>query len=178
MHKDLEEIILQEAEIEKRVKELGMQIARDYERQDPLMICILRGAVIFFADLCRAIDIPVQMGFVSLSSYKDGTSSTGKVEERQKLMANVNGKAVILVEDIIDTGLTLKDYSQNLLDRGAKSVEICCLLKKPEQMHNVDVKYQGFDIENRFVVGYGLDYAEQYRNLPHVGILKKEIYTK
>jgi hypoxanthine phosphoribosyltransferase len=177
MYKDLEKIIIDEKEIQKKVKELGSEIARDYLDKEPLLICILRGAVFFFADLCRAIDIPIKLGFVSLSSYKDGTTSSGKVEERQKLMADVKGKHVILVEDIIDTGLTLEGYGANLLSRGALSVQICALLKKPDQKHEIEIAYKGFDIENRFVVGYGLDFAEHYRNLPYIGILKKEIYS-
>ncbi|MCF7911739.1 MAG: hypoxanthine phosphoribosyltransferase [Candidatus Cloacimonetes bacterium] len=177
MNLDLERIIIDEIEISRRVKELGRDITKEYQEKETLLICILRGAVFFFADLCRAIDIPILMGFVSLSSYKDGTTSSGKVEERQKLMADVKGKHVILVEDIVDTGLTLEGYGANLLSRGALSVKICALLKKPEQKHDIDIAFKGFDIENRFVVGYGLDYAEHYRNLPYIGILKKEIYS-
>jgi len=177
MYNDLEKVIINEKEIQNKVQELGSAIAHDYMDKEPLLICILRGAVFFFADLCRAIDIPVQMGFVSLSSYGHGTTSSGKVEERQKLMADVQGKHVILVEDIIDTGLTLEGYGANLMNRGALSVKICALLKKPEQKHKIEIAYKGFDIENKFVVGYGLDYAEHYRNLPYIGILKKEIYS-
>ncbi len=178
MIEDLEKILLSEEQIRAKVLELGSAITKDYEGKNPLLICVLRGAVIFFSDLCRAVKIPVNMDFVNLSSYNKGASSSGEVKIRQELIADPEGKDIILVEDIIDTGLTMDSYKQCLLDKGAVSVEICALLKKPVQKCVVEVRYKGFDIEDRFVVGYGLDYAESYRNLPYIGILKKEIYTK
>ncbi len=178
MNSDLEKILLTEEQLKKKVIELGTEISSDYEGKNPLLICILRGAVIFFSDLCRAVKIPVNMDFVNLSSYNKGAFSSGEVKIRQELIADPEGKDIIIVEDIIDTGMTMEKYKQCLLDRGAGSVEICALLKKPEQKCVVDIRYKGFDIEDRFVVGYGLDYAESYRNLPYIGILKKEIYTK
>jgi hypoxanthine phosphoribosyltransferase len=177
MKNDLEKILLDEKQISERVAELGSEISASYAGITPLMVCILRGAAVFFADLCRAMEIPVRMDFVNLSSYADQASSSGEVSVRQELIEHPAGERIILVEDIIDTGLTMETYRKRLLDRGAASVEICTLLKKPRQSSVVKIDYKGFDIEDRFVVGYGLDFAEHYRNLPYIGILKKEIYS-
>lgn len=176
MQRDLEKVLISESEIKARVKELGREISSNYRGKNPLLVCILRGAAVFFADLCREIDIPLRMDFVNLSSYADQVTSSGVVKIRQELISHPEGENIILVEDIIDTGLTMQTYRQRLLDKGAKQVEICTLLKKPRQDIEVDISYKGFDIEDSFVVGYGLDYAEQYRNLPYIGILKKELY--
>jgi hypoxanthine phosphoribosyltransferase len=178
MNRDLERILLTEAQIKARVEELGKQITNDYQGKTPLLIGVLRGAVIFFSDLCRAIKIPVELDFVNLSSYNTSAFSSGEVKIRQHLIAEACNKDIIIVEDIIDTGLTMQTFKEWLLDKKACSVEICTLLKKPEQQCSVAVSYKGFDIGNSFVVGYGLDYAERYRNLPYLGVLKKEIYSK
>ena len=178
MHQDLEKIILSKKQLAERIDFLGNQITEDYKDKKPLMICILRGAVLFYADLCRAVNIPVKMGFVSLSSYGASAESSGKIKIRQPLGWEAKGEDIVLVEDIIDTGLTMNMYRKWLLDNGANSVSICTLLKKPSQIQEIPLTYKGFDIENEFVVGYGLDYAESYRNLPYIGVLKKEIYSK
>lgn len=178
MHNDIEKILFNAEELSAKAKSLGAEISRDYQGKVPLMICILRGAVLFFADLCRNIDIPIRIDFVNLSSYGSETVSSGEVKIRQNLIHNPQGEDIIIVEDIIDTGLTMKMYKARLLDRHAASVKVCTLLKKPDQKCEIDIDYKGFDIEDKFVVGYGLDYDEKYRNLPYIGILKKEIYSK
>lgn len=177
MHQDIEKIILDSKEIEQKIEEIAGKITSDYEGKEPLMVCILRGAAFFYTDLCKKIKLPVHTGFVSLSSYGNSATSSGSIKIRQPLGWDVAGRDVILVEDIIDSGRTMCMYEDELLKQGANSVEICSLLKKPSQVEAVDVKYIGFDIGDDFVVGYGLDYAENYRNLEYIGILKKEIYS-
>ncbi|MCF7918632.1 MAG: hypoxanthine phosphoribosyltransferase [Candidatus Cloacimonetes bacterium] len=178
MRQDIERIILEPERIAQRVMALGKEISEDYKNKAPLLICILRGAVIFYSDLCRAINIPVKMGFVSLSSYGENSESSGLIKIRQPLGWDPINEDIIIIEDIIDTGLTMNMYRQLLLEQGARSVKICTLLKKPSQKQEIALTYKGFDIENEFVVGYGLDFAERYRNLPYIGVLKKEIYAK
>jgi hypoxanthine phosphoribosyltransferase len=178
MHQDVERILLYPEDIAERIKSMGKEISNDYQGKRPLMICILRGAVIFYSDLCRAITIPIKMDFVALSSYGASSASCGRIEIRQPLGCDPKGEDIIIVEDIIDTGLTMNMFRQWLLDHGAGTVNICSLLRKPAQKQEIALTYMGFDIENEFVVGYGLDYAESYRNLPYIGVLKKEIHTK
>ncbi|MDR7870935.1 MAG: hypoxanthine phosphoribosyltransferase [Tissierellaceae bacterium] len=174
----VKEVLLTEEEISLRIDELGKQITKDYEGKDLLVVGILKGAVIFMADLCKNIDLPIMIDFMAVSSYGNSTKSTGEVKIIKDLDFSVEGKDVLIVEDIIDTGLTLAYLTDNLKKRGANSVKIVTLLDKPER-RNIEVKvdYLGFSIPDEFVVGYGLDYAELYRNLPYVASLKEEIYS-
>lgn len=179
MHKDLAYVLLEEEVIRKRVEELGRQITQDYQGKDLVLVGILKGAVVFFADLIRHVELPMSMDFMAISSYGNATKSAGVVRILKDLDKDIVGKHIIVVEDIVDSGLTLSFLKENLLSRGAASLRICALLDKPER-RKVDIKadYQGFSIPDAFVVGYGLDYAEYYRNLPYIGVLKPEIYTK
>ncbi len=174
----VKEVLLSEEEISLRVKELGKVISNDYKSKDLILVGILKGAVIFMADLCKNIDLPITIDFMAVSSYGDSTRSTGEVKIIKDLDFSVEGKEVLIVEDIIDTGLTLAYLTDNLRKRGANSVKIVTLLDKPNR-RNIEVKvdYLGFSIPDEFVVGYGLDYAELYRNLPYVAALKEEVYT-
>lgn len=173
----IKEILLSEEEIQKRVKELGQEISLDYQNKNLMVVGILKGAVIFMADLVKNIKLPITMDFMAVSSYGSSTISTGEVRIIKDLDFSVEGKDILIVEDIIDTGLTLNYLTDNLRKRGASSVKICTLLDKVERRTvGVPVDYLGFEIPDEFVVGYGLDYAEQYRNLPYVGALKEEVY--
>lgn len=174
---DVESILLSEEKLAKRIAEIGAEITADYAGKEILMIGVLRGAVIFMADLARAITVPVAIDFMAVSSYGAGTASSGVVRILKDLDENVEGKHILVVEDIIDSGLTLNYLLDNLKSRKPASIKLCTLLNKPER-RKVDVKidYNGFDVPDYFVVGYGLDYAEKYRNLPFIGILKPEIY--
>jgi hypoxanthine phosphoribosyltransferase len=179
MLNDIQETLLTTEQIKTRISELGKEISRDYAGEEILMIGVLRGAVIFMADLARAIDIPVAIDFMAVSSYGLGTSSSGVVRILKDLDEDLEGKHVLVVEDIIDSGLTLKYLLENLKSRNPASVKLCTLLNKPDRRKvKVDIDYNGFTIPDYFVVGYGLDYAEKYRNLPFVGILKPEMYNK
>lgn len=179
MHQDVKEILFTEETIKQRVRELGAQISKDYAGKTILMCGILKGAVTFYTDLARAIDIPVLFDFMSCSSYGSGTTSSGAVMVRKDLDTNVQGKDVLIVEDIIDTGITLSHLVPLLKERGANSVKLATLLSKPARRQvDVPVDYNGFEIPDAFVVGYGLDYDGRYRNLPYIGILKEEVYTK
>ncbi len=174
---DLLKVLLTEDEIQRRVKELGSAISRDFAGEEVVMVGILKGAVVFFADLARAITIPVNMDFMAISSYGSATKSTGVVRILKDLDHDITGKNVIIVEDIVDSGMSLSFLKENLLSRGAKSLSVCVLLDKPSRRRiNVDVSYRGFEVPDEFVVGYGLDYAERYRELPMIGVLKPEIY--
>ncbi len=175
MLKDIQEVLFSEKELAMRVKELGDQLTRDYAGKEILMIGVLRGAIIFMADLARAIQLPVAFDFMAVSSYGTSTSSTGVVRILKDLDEEIEGKHVLIVEDIIDSGLTLNYLLENLKSRNPRSIKICTLLNKPDRRKaNVPVDYNGFVIPDHFVVGYGLDYAGKYRNLPFIGILKKE----
>lgn len=179
MHKDLESILITKEQIEARVEELAAEITRDYAGQSVLLVGILRGAVMFFADLARKIDLDVWMDFMAVSSYGAGASTSGEVRIIKDISQPIEGLNVIIVEDIIDSGNTLK-YLKNLLQtRRPASIKICALLDKPSR-RVVDLvgDYIGFTIPNEFAVGYGLDYAERYRNLADIGVLKREIYQK
>lgn len=177
MHKDLESILISKEAIAAKVAELGQQISADYEGQELLAICVLRGAIIFTADLLRQLTVNVSLDSISVSSYGQATRSSGVVRFLKDLDESVEGQHILLIEDIIDTGLTLKYLTENLLTRKPKSLKICTLLDKPSR-RQVDLKpdYIGFTIPDNFVVGYGLDYAQRYRQLPDVGILKPEVY--
>ena len=179
MLKDVERILITSEEIGARVRELGQQITNDYAGQDILMIGVLRGAVIFMSDLARAIKRPIDIDFMAISSYGLSTNSSGVVRILKDLDEVVQGRHLLIVEDIIDSGLTLKYLVENLKSRKPASVRICTLLSKPDRRKvDVQVDYNGFIIPDYFVVGYGLDYAGKYRNLPFIGILKPEIYSK
>lgn len=175
---DLTQILLTEAEIQRRLTELAGQIEVDYEGRDLLIVGVLKGAVMVMADLVRALNRHVAMDWMAISSYGSGTASSGVVRILKDLDTDISDKHVLVAEDIIDTGLTLSWLVANLESRGPASVEICALLRKPGAQHMaVNVRYVGFDIPNEFVVGYGLDYAERYRNLRSVATLAPHVYT-
>jgi hypoxanthine phosphoribosyltransferase len=175
---DLVDILFTEEDIAKRLQELAVDVQRDYEGQDLLLVGVLRGAVMVMADLARTFERHVEMDWMAISSYGSGTKSSGVVRIMKDLDTDISGRHVLIVEDIIDTGLTLSWLVSNLNSRGPASVEICTLLRKPDALQmTVDVKYVGFDIANEFVVGYGLDYAERYRNLRCIGTLAPAVYS-
>ncbi len=179
MEDDVAEVLFTEEQIRTRVAEMGAEISRDYAGKDLMLVCILKGANIFLADLCRQITIPLSYDFVAVSSYGADTKSSGVVRILKDLDESVESKHVLVVEDIVDTGLTLRlSYLlENLKSRRAASVKICTLLDKPSRRRvDLPVDYCGFQVEDKFVIGYGMDYASMYRNLPYVGILKPEIY--
>ena len=177
MHKDCERIMLTEDEIRSRVKEVALEVDRRYEGKRPLVVGILKGGIIFYADFIRHLSCPVELDFMVVSSYGSGTVSSGKLKIKKDLDRDVKGRDVIIVEDIIDSGFTLANLKALLLERGANSVVIVTLLNKKERReYDIEPDYNCFDIENEFVIGYGLDYNETYRNLPYIGILKHEIY--
>ena len=177
LHDDVEKVLLSAEEIEQRLTEIGAQIAADYAEEPPILVGVLKGAVMVMADLARSIDLKVEMDWMAVSSYGSGTKSSGVVRILKDLSGDITGRNVLIVEDIIDSGLTLKWLLANLRSRGPKSVEIATLLRKPEAARvEIDVKYVGFDIPNEFVIGYGLDHAENYRNLPYVGVLARSVY--
>ncbi len=174
---DLSEVILTEEEIKRRVAELGEQIGDDYRGKEPLAVGILKGAILFLGDLVRVVDLPVKVDFMALSSYGDSSESSGIVRILKDLDENVEGRDVLVVEDIVDTGLTLSYLIDNLRSRRPASLKVCTLLDKPTRRRvAIHPDYNGFVIPDRFVVGYGLDFAEKYRNLPFIGVLKPEVY--
>lgn len=178
MHKDVEKIFASEQEIAARVKELGEQITRDYEGKSPIFIGVLKGCFIFMADLVRACDVSCTLDFMSVSSYGDGAVSTGAVKIEKDLSVNIEGKDVVIVEDILDSGNTLNYLVKYMEDRKPASVRIVTLMDKPERRTApITADYVGFTIPDAFVVGYGLDYQQRYRNLPYIGLLKPEIYS-
>lgn len=179
MKKDIARILLSEEEIKEKVKFLAGEIKSAYGDKNPLILCILNGSLIFTADLIRELDFPCTIDFMQVSSYGSGSETSGTLKIKKDIDTDISDRDVIIVEDILDTGVTLSNLMPALKSRGAKSVALCVLLNKPER-RRIEVKadYIGFDIENEFVVGYGLDYAEKYRNLPYVGILKPEVYEK
>ncbi|HHY47072.1 MAG TPA: hypoxanthine phosphoribosyltransferase [Firmicutes bacterium] len=177
MKDDIEAVLIREEDIQRRVRELGEQISRDYRGQDLVVVGILKGALVFMADLVRCIDIPLSMDFVAVSSYGMATKTTGVVRILKDLDAPIEGRHVLIVEDIMDTGLTLHYLLENLRARKPLSLKICTLLDKPSR-RKVDIvsDYNGFQIPDKFVVGYGLDFGEKYRNLRSVCVLKPEVY--
>jgi hypoxanthine phosphoribosyltransferase len=178
MKNDLARILFDEATIQKRVKELGEQISKDYKGIVPVMICILKGGVIFLTDLIKNVSIPVELDFMALSSYGDTTKSSGVVKIKKDIDIDITGRHVIIIEDIVDSGLTLQYLNDYFKQHKTASTKICALLDKPKaHKTEIHIDYLGFEVGNEFVVGYGLDYAQKYRNLPYIGILKKEIYT-
>jgi hypoxanthine phosphoribosyltransferase len=166
------EVLIDEAALKRRVVELGDEISRDYAEQDVLLVGVLKGAVFFMSDLMRNLTIPCEIDFMAISSYAGTTESSGVVRILKDLDMNIEGRDVLVVEDIIDSGLTLSYLIRNLEARDPASLEVCALMTKPERRQiDVPVRYVGFEIPNRFVVGYGLDFAEKYRNLPYVAVL-------
>ncbi|MEB3284890.1 MAG: hypoxanthine phosphoribosyltransferase [Candidatus Sericytochromatia bacterium] len=180
MHHLIDHILLSETQIADRVREMGAQISQEYaDTPNVLLIGVLRGVAVFFGDMMRAISLPVDVDFMSISSYGASTRSSGVVRILKDLDENITGRHVIILEDIIDTGLTLSYLVRLLQERRPASLEICTLLDKPSRrLIEVPVKYVGFTIPDQFVVGYGLDYDQKYRNLPYVGVLKPEVYSK
>ncbi|WP_138946446.1 hypoxanthine phosphoribosyltransferase [Plantibacter sp. M259] len=175
---DLTTILVTEQEIRDKLAELARQIESDYAGKDVLLVGVLKGAVMVMADLARELRIPLSMDWMAVSSYGAGTKSSGVVQIRKDLDADLTGRHVLIVEDIIDSGLTLSWLLENFASRGAASIEVCALLRKPEAAKvHVECKYVGFDIPNDFVVGYGLDFDEKYRNLRDVGVLAPHVYA-
>ena len=177
MQKDIECVLYEEEAIKAKVLELGQAISRDYRDKDPVLIAVLKGSFMFMADLIRAIDVPCHIEFMGLSSYGSKSETTGAVRITQDLNTDIEGRHVIVVEDILDSGLTLNYLLGYLKNRHPASVEVCTLLDKPERRRvEIKCRYTGFQIPDAFVVGYGLDFAERYRNLPYVGVLKPSVY--
>ena len=178
MVNDIREVLLTKEEIEAVVKDLGKKITEDYKGKNLFLITVLKGAVVFLGDLMRAIEIPCEIEFMVLSSYGSGTTSTGSVKIVKDIDLPLEGKDVLIVEDILDTGFTLSFLVDLLKSRNPKSIEICTLLDKPDRRKvEISAKYTGRKIPDEFVVGYGLDYDEKYRNLPFIGVLKPEVYS-
>ena len=180
MERDIQEVLYTEEQIRARIAELGQELTRDYAGKNPVVIGVLKGVVVFYADMIRQIKVPCQMDFMTISSYS-GTDSTGTAVVKQDISVDIKGRHVLILEDIFDTGNSLDFTYRYLQSREPASVKICTLLDKPERRKEgitLKADYVGFTIPNAFVVGYGLDYNEQYRNLPFVGILKPEVYQK
>ncbi|WP_461613860.1 hypoxanthine phosphoribosyltransferase [Clostridium sp. Marseille-QA1073] len=179
MYNDIKDVLLTEEQIKEKIKELATRITEDYKGKDLLVLGILKGSVIFMSDLLKEIKIPCMMDFMAVSSYGNSSESSGIVKILKDLDFEVKGKHVLIVEDIIDSGITLKYLIKYLGARNPESLEIACLLNKPDRRkEEMEVKYLGFDVPDYFLVGYGLDYAEKYRNLPYVAILKESVYKK
>ena len=175
---DLTKVLLTEQQIHDKIEELARRIETDYAGRNILLVGVLKGAVMVMADLARALKLPLEMDWMAVSSYGSGTQSSGVVRILKDLDTDLHGRNVLIVEDIIDSGLTLSWLRANLETRGAESVEICALLRKPDAAKvHVDVKYEGFSIPNEFVVGYGLDFAEKYRNFRDIGVLAPHVYA-
>lgn len=179
MKEHIQEVLFTEEDLQLKCKELGEQITKDYEGKNLLVVGVLKGSVLFTSDLIKNIEIPCEIDFMAVSSYGNSTESSGVVRILKDLDNGIEGMDVLIVEDIVDTGNTLSYLKKYLSGRGANSVKIITLLDKPERRTvEIDVDYVGFEVPNEFIVGYGIDYAEKYRNLPFVGILKKEVYSK
>lgn len=177
MQRYIKEVLVSEEQLQKKITEMGKAISKDYKGKNLMLIGVLKGAFMFMGDLTKNIDIPLTLDFMAVSSYGSSTESSGVVRILKDLDYSIEGKDIVIIEDIIDTGLTLSYLVKNLKSRGANSVKICTLLDKPERrLVDVDIQYKGFDIPDEFVVGYGIDFAESYRNLPYVCILKEEAY--
>lgn len=179
IHPDCERVMLTEEQLRARVKEIALAVDEEYAGKLPLVVGILKGSIIFYADFIRFLSMPVELDFMAVSSYGSGAVSSGKLNIKKDLDRDVKGRDVIIVEDIIDSGFTLANLKALLYERGAASVKIVTLLNKAERReYEVAPDYNCFDIENEFVIGYGLDYDEQYRHLPYIGILKRSVYEK
>ena len=174
---DIQEVLFSEEQLKNRVQEIARQITADYQGKEIMLISVLRGSFVFMADLCRAIDLPCTLDFMAVSSYGKGTKSSGQVQITKDLSEDITDRHIIVVEDILDSGNTLSYLLKILENRPPASIRLCTLLDKPERrVKPVQVHYSGFTIPDAFVVGYGLDYAEKYRNLPYIGILKPRVY--
>lgn len=175
---DVERVLISSEMLNQKITELGRKITNDYYNTDLMLVGVLKGAAMFMVDLARAIDLPLEIDFMATSSYGASTNSSGVVRILKDLDRSIEGKHILIVEDIVDTGLTLKYLMEILRDRNPASIDVCALLNK-QKVRKADIylRYIGFDIPDEFVIGYGLDYAEYYRNLPFVGVLKREIYT-
>ncbi|MBQ4381734.1 MAG: hypoxanthine phosphoribosyltransferase [Oscillospiraceae bacterium] len=178
IEKDIERVFFSEEELQKRICQLGEQITADYEDKNPLIVGVLKGSFVFMADLTRRINTYCEVDFMAVSSYGNGTSTTGAVSIRKDLSYDVEGRHVIIIEDILDSGVTLSYLKSYIENRRPASIKICTLLDKPARRRaNITPDYVGFICPDAFIVGYGLDYAERYRNLPYIGVLKPEIYA-
>lgn len=174
----IKKVLIDEETLQLKIKELGEKITKDYEGKELLVVCILKGAVMFVTDLIKRIDLPLEIDFMAVSSYGNATKSSGVVRILKDLNEEINGKHILIVEDIIDSGLTLSYLIDNLKTRNPASVAVCTLLDKPDNRKTpIDISYTGFVVPDEFVVGYGLDYAEKYRNVPFIFVLKEEIYS-
>ncbi len=177
LERDIESVLFTQEQLAQRVQEIADQITADYQGKEITLVSVLRGSFVFMADLCRRIDLPCTVDFMSVSSYGSGTSSTGQVQITKDLSGDISGRHLLVVEDILDSGNTLSYLLKLLEQRKPASIRLCTLLDKPDRrVKPVEVHYSGFTIPDAFVVGYGLDYAEHYRNLPYIGILKPEVY--
>jgi hypoxanthine phosphoribosyltransferase len=175
---DLKQVLIRQEQLHQRIGELAAEIDADYADRELLLVGVLKGAVMVMADLARAMHLPVQMDWMAISSYGSGTKSSGVVRILKDLDTDISGRHVLVVEDIVDSGLTLSWLIGNLKSRGPASVQVCVLLRKPNSARmNVEVAYTGFEIDDSFVIGYGLDYSERYRNLPFVGTLAEHVYN-
>ena len=178
MKQDIERILFSEEQLKERIAALGAELTRDYEDKNPIFVGVLKGCFVFMADLLRNVDVYCTMDFMSVSSYGDGVTSTGAVQINKDLSRDIAGRHVIIVEDILDSGITLSYLKKYLSVRNPASISIVTLLDKPARRRaDVQADYVGFEVEDAFVVGYGLDYAEEYRNLPYIGVLKSEVYS-
>ena len=177
MHNDIERILFSEQDIKEKVKELSEQISRDYKDKNPILINILKGGVVFLADIIRSLNIPIEIEFMGVASYGNSTKSSGVVQITKDCNVDISDRHVLIIEDIVDTGLSLNYITRYLQGKNPKSLKMCVLLDKVDS-HEPDIgmAYKAFEVPNEFIVGYGLDYDEKYRNLPYIGILKKEIY--
>lgn len=179
MHSDIQEVLYSEEQIQEKIKEMGELISADYEGRTPLVICVLKGAVVFMADLIKRVKVPLEIDFMAVSSYGASTKSSGVVKIIKDLDVPVEGRHIIIVEDIIDSGLTLSYLIDVLERRNALSISVAALFNKPARRTvELEPDYSGFILPDEFVVGYGLDFSERYRNLPYIGILKPEVYTR
>ncbi|MCR6515042.1 MAG: hypoxanthine phosphoribosyltransferase [Clostridium sp.] len=179
MKNDIKEVLFDEKQLAERVKELGEKISEDYRGKDLVVVGVLKGSVVFTSDLIKNISIPCELDFMAVSSYGNSTETSGVVRILKDLDHSIENKHVLIVEDIVDSGITLNYLLDYLKARKASSIEIVSLLNKPERRTaDLDVKYIGFEVPNEFIIGYGIDYAEKYRNLPYIGILKEEVYEK
>ena len=178
MHRDIEKVLISEEQIKEKIRQLGEQLSAEYADKDPIFVGVLKGVVIFYADMVRAITVPCQFDFMWISSYQ-GTSTTGTMQVKRDISADIKGRHVVILEDIFDTGNSLDFVYKHLLSKEPASLKICTLLDKPERRNpriTLQADYVGFEVPNEFVVGYGLDFNEHFRNLPYVGVLKPEAY--